>query len=68
MGQCHPDTPTVRAETPIYFRSRQIIKLDSHKPLPPAGSAFEAFFTPNKPVVFNFHSYPWLIYLSIPKT
>jgi xylulose-5-phosphate/fructose-6-phosphate phosphoketolase len=23
---------------------------------------FEALFTPNKPVIFNFHSYPWLIH------
>ena len=23
---------------------------------------FEAIFTPNKPVIFNFHSYPWLIH------
>src|SRR4029077_19670550 len=23
---------------------------------------FEAFFTPAKPVVFNFHGYPWLIH------
>ena len=23
---------------------------------------FEAIFTPDKPVVFNFHSYPWLIH------
>jgi xylulose-5-phosphate/fructose-6-phosphate phosphoketolase len=23
---------------------------------------FEAIFTPNKPVVFNFHAYPWLIH------
>jgi xylulose-5-phosphate/fructose-6-phosphate phosphoketolase len=23
---------------------------------------FEALFTPDKPVVFNFHSYPWLIH------
>jgi xylulose-5-phosphate/fructose-6-phosphate phosphoketolase len=23
---------------------------------------FEAIFTPNKPVVFNFHGYPWLIH------
>ena len=23
---------------------------------------FEALFTPDKPVVFNFHAYPWLIH------
>jgi xylulose-5-phosphate/fructose-6-phosphate phosphoketolase len=23
---------------------------------------FEAIFTPDKPVIFNFHSYPWLIH------
>jgi xylulose-5-phosphate/fructose-6-phosphate phosphoketolase len=23
---------------------------------------FAAIFTPNKPVIFNFHSYPWLIH------
>ncbi|OQV01062.1 XFP domain-containing protein [Cladophialophora immunda] len=23
---------------------------------------FEAIFTPNRPVIFNFHSYPWLIH------
>ena len=23
---------------------------------------FDAIFTPNKPVIFNFHSYPWLIH------
>jgi xylulose-5-phosphate/fructose-6-phosphate phosphoketolase len=23
---------------------------------------FEAIFTPNKPVIFNFHAYPWLIH------
>jgi xylulose-5-phosphate/fructose-6-phosphate phosphoketolase len=23
---------------------------------------FESIFTPNKPVIFNFHSYPWLIH------
>ena len=23
---------------------------------------FEALFTPDKPVIFNFHSYPWLIH------
>jgi xylulose-5-phosphate/fructose-6-phosphate phosphoketolase len=23
---------------------------------------FEAVFTPDKPVIFNFHSYPWLIH------
>jgi len=23
---------------------------------------FEAIFTPDKPVVFNFHGYPWLIH------
>jgi xylulose-5-phosphate/fructose-6-phosphate phosphoketolase len=23
---------------------------------------FEALFTPNKPVIFNFHSYPWLVH------
>ena len=23
---------------------------------------FEAIFTPDKPVVFNFHAYPWLIH------
>ena len=25
-------------------------------------SEFEAIFTPDKPVVFNFHGYPWLIH------
>ena len=23
---------------------------------------FEALFTPDKPVIFNFHSYPWLVH------
>jgi xylulose-5-phosphate/fructose-6-phosphate phosphoketolase len=23
---------------------------------------FDALFTPNKPVIFNFHAYPWLIH------
>jgi xylulose-5-phosphate/fructose-6-phosphate phosphoketolase len=41
-----------------------LFKLVSHGEHPHGltDTEFEAIFTPNKPVVFNFHAYPWLIH------
>lgn len=61
-------TEILRHEVPS-LRVRFINVVDLFK-LPPAGEHphgltdedFDSLFTPDKPVIFNFHGYPWLIH------
>ena len=74
---CCGDIPTMeslaamailREELPD-LRVRFINVVDLYKLMHPkdhphglSDTDFDTFFTPNKPVIFNFHGYPWLIH------
>jgi xylulose-5-phosphate/fructose-6-phosphate phosphoketolase len=76
MASCG-DVPTMEAlaatailrEAFPYLRVRFVNVVDLYKLVPASehphgltGTDFDTLFTPDKPVIFNFHGYPWLIH------
>ena len=63
-GRVHPPRTLARAENPRGQRGRldEAAARDSEHPHGLSDGDFDSLFTVDKPVIFAFHAYPWLIH------